>query len=99
MARVMSNSFEERVFIDVDVTFSSDGEMIPTAVYSEEGERFEIDRITDVRTSYQSDLGRTSEKYTIWVEGRRSYLFYLPDNSMIAGSSPGRWFAMRTRVL
>ena len=98
MARVMSNSFEERVYIDVDVTFSSDGDMIPIAVYSDEGERYKIDMITDVCSSYQSDLGRISEKYTIWVEGRRSFLYYLPDDSLIYGNSPGRWFAMRTRV-
>ena len=74
--------------------FNSEGVLIPLSLTWENGEEFEIDRVTDIRQAAAMKAGGQGDRYTIWVRGRQSYLFFERNNSL-TGNNLGRWFVER----
>ena len=64
-----------KVYVDVTAKFNSDGVLIPLSLTWEDGEEFEIDRVTDIRQAAAMKAGGQGDRYTIWVRGQQSYLF------------------------
>ena len=58
------------------------------------GEEFEIDRVTDIRQAAAMKAGGQGDRYTIWVRGKQSYLFFERNHSL-TGNNLGRWFVER----
>lgn len=83
-----------KVYVRVDVDFREDGLMVPRAILWEDGRRFEIDRITDVRQAAAARAGGQGDRYTVLINGRESYLFF-ERSSRLTGSRIGRWFVER----
>jgi len=71
-----------KVFVDVIARYTSDGRIIPLSVVWEDGRRFDIDRIIDVRKAASLKVGGSGWRYTCRICGRETFLFL--DN--------GRWF-------
>ena len=83
-----------KVYVDVTARFNSEGVLIPLSLTWEDGEEFEIDRVTDIRQAAAMKAGGQGDRYTIWVRGKQSYLFFERSCSL-TGNNLGRWFVER----
>lgn len=83
-----------KVYVDVTAKFNSDGFLIPISLTWEDGHVFEIDRVTDIRQAAAMKAGGQGDRYTIWVRGKQSYLFF-ERNCSLTGNNLGRWFVER----
>lgn len=78
--------FEEssrKIYVDVNVEFTKDGELIPKAIHWKDNRTYVIQRITEVRRAASLIAGATGIRYTIYVDGYESHLYYGDNN---------RWF-------
>ncbi len=73
----------ERVkkYVPVLVHFDEVGKMRPVMIEFDEGQRYEVERVLDVRRAAAA-VGGVGDRYTIRVNGRDSYLWF----------EMGRWF-------
>ena len=83
-----------KVYVPVDVKFRSDGTMLPHKITWEDGTRYEIDRVTDIRQAAAMRAGGQGDRYTIWVNGKPTYLFF-ERSTALNGDNIGRWFVER----
>ena len=75
-----------KVYVDVLVKMSKDGQMIPQAFVWEDGREYIIDRIMKVERCASRKAGGTGIMYTCMVEGQEVNLFYEENQ---------RWFVTR----
>lgn len=68
--------------------------MLPRVIVWEDGTKYEIDRVSDIRQAAAMKAGGQGDRYTIWIEGHQSYLFF-ERSPEVAGNSIGRWFVER----
>ena len=80
-----------KTYVEVSVSFDENGCMTPRTLTWEDGTRFEIDRILDVRPAPAQRGGGYGDRYTIRIRGKERYLFFehSPDRYTPA---LGRWF-------
>ena len=71
-----------RVYVKVIAEFDEAGGVRPLSVEWEDGRRFEVDRVTDIRRAASTKAGGQGIRYTCRIMGRETWLF--EDN--------GRWF-------
>ena len=83
-----------KVYVQVKANFRADGIMIPTSLIWEDGMHYEINKVTDIRQAAAMKAGGQGDRYTIWVNGKPTYLFFERSTS-IAGNVIGRWFVER----
>ena len=69
-------------YLSVTATFDPDGNIIPIYINWDDGRRFDIDRITDVRYAASLKAGGAGIRYTCRIKSHEKYLF-LEEN---------RWF-------
>ena len=83
-----------KVYVMVEATFDEFGRMVPRSLVWEDGTRYMIDKVTDVRQAAAMKAGGQGDRYTIRVQGKESYLFFerSPD---LTGDHIGRWFVER----
>ena len=85
-----------KVYVPVDVEFRSDGTMLPRIITWEDGTKYEIDRVKDIRQAAAMRAGGQGDRYTIVVGGKQSYLFFERSPNQ-TGNNIGRWFVERNR--
>lgn len=73
----------QRVYVEVNATFSVDGKMLPSSFIWRDGHEYHIQRITDVRRSASLKAGGSGMRYTCIIDGIESHLFHEDSN---------RWF-------
>ncbi len=83
-----------KVYVAVAARFDNEGNLIPTSITWEDGREFEIDRVTDIRQAAAMKAGGQGDRYTVWINGRQSYLFFERSCSL-TGNNIGRWFVER----
>ena len=83
-----------KAYVSVDVEHTVEGQMRPRAIVWEDGCRYEIDRIKDIRPGYAAKAGGQGDRYTILVNGIETYL-YFERSTNLAGDIIGRWFVER----
>lgn len=71
-----------RAYVKVIVECSQEGRIRPLMVEWEDGRRFEVDRLLDVRRAASTRAGGQGMRYTVRILGRETYLF----------EDEGRWF-------
>ena len=83
-----------KVYVPVEVQFRSDGVMLPRMITWENGTKYEIDRVTDIRQAAAIRAGGQGDRYTVLINGKQSFLFFerSPDQT---GNNIGRWFVER----
>ncbi len=88
------NASALKVYVPVEVQFRSDGVMLPRMITWEDGTKYEIDRVTDIRQAAAMRAGGQGDRYTVLINGKQSYLFFerSPDQT---GNNIGRWFVER----
>ena len=83
-----------KVYVKVASITMPDGRMIPKTLYWEDGQPYYIDKITDVKPAASMKAGGCGDRYTIWVNGKQTYLFF-ERNASVTGNNIGRWFIER----
>ena len=83
-----------KVYVRVRADFSEEGIMLPREITWEDGKKFEIDRILDIRQAPALKAGGQGDRYTIMVQGKQSYLFF-ERSTNLTGNVIGRWFVER----
>ncbi len=66
----------EKVYVDVLADFTPEGLMTPREIRWEDGRRFEITRVTDIRRAASLRAGGTGVRYTCLIGTREHYLYY-----------------------
>ena len=66
----------QKVLVEVIARFAIDGSIIPLYVIWEDGRKFEVDKVMDVRRAASLKAGGQGTRYTIRMRGKETYLFY-----------------------
>ena len=69
-------------YVRVIVRFEADGRLRPQIIEFDEGHKYPIDRILDVRRAACQTVGGVGDRYTVRVQGQERYLWF----------ESGRWF-------
>lgn len=64
-----------KVYVDVTLKQDKYGTIVPLSVTWEDGRRYEIDRVLDVRRAAATKVGGTGIRFTVRILGRVTYLF------------------------
>ena len=71
-----------RAYVKVIARHDEQGKVRPLEVEWEDGRRFEVDKLLDVRRAAALKTGGQGMRYTVRILGRETYLF----------EDEGRWF-------
>ena len=71
-----------RAYVKVVAEFSPEGAVKPLSVEWEDGRRFDVDHLVDVRRAAATKAGGQGMRYTVRISGHETYLF----------EDEGRWF-------
>jgi len=74
-----------KVYVPVTVDYAADGGLTPVSFVWEDGTRYEIDRVLDVRRAASLKAGGMGTRYTCRVRGKQTFLYLEED----------RWFMER----
>ena len=88
---------DAKVYVPVMTQFDDEGNMRPMLITWEDGRRYIIDRILDVRPAASMKAGGQGDRYTVTIKGKQSYLFF-ERSAKIKGCQLGRWFVERKTV-
>lgn len=94
MGQTITNVKPAKVYVAVNADFRDDGIMLPREITWEDGRKYGIDRVTDIRQAAAMKAGGQGDRYTIMIGGHQSYLFF-ERSTAIAGNNIGRWFVER----
>lgn len=86
-----------KVYVSVKADFNEDGTLLPREIIWEDGQRFAIDRVIDIRQAAAPRAGGQGDRYTIKVCGQQRYL-YFERSTNLTGNNIGRWFVERAAV-
>ena len=90
----MSEKLNPKVYVAVKADFNKDGIMLPRELTWEDGTRYEIDRVLDIRQAAAMKAGGQGDRYTVRIKGKQSYLFFERSTNQ-TGNQLGRWFVER----
>lgn len=71
-----------KVYVEVLTKYEKDGRILPVSVTWEDGTKYQIDRVTDIRRAASLKAGGAGIRYTCKIQNQETYLF-LEEN---------RWF-------
>jgi hypothetical protein len=77
----------KKAYVAVNADFTEDGQIIPLSFVWDDGRRFDIDRVLDVRPAASLKAGGFGTRYKIRVSGKESYIWL--ENGGV------RWFMER----
>jgi len=66
----------KKVFTEVIVRYTMDGEKIPMYILWEDGRKFRVDRVVDSRPAPSLKVGGCGTRYTCVIGGREAFLWY-----------------------
>ena len=73
-----------KIYVGVNCTFDELGTMTPEFIIWDDGRRFEIDRVLEVRRASSEKAGGCGLRFTCRILGKERHLFY---EDML-----GKWF-------
>lgn len=85
---------EAKVYVPVLASFDAEGTILPREIVWEDGRRYAIDRVLDIRPAAAMKAGGSGDRYTIRIDGKQSYLFF-ERSPHLSGNVLGRWFVER----
>jgi len=71
-----------KVQVEVVVKFNKEGKILPLSLLWEDGRKFPIDRVLDIRQAASLKAGLQGIRYTCRIAGKEVYLF----------CDEGKWF-------
>ncbi len=80
---------DNKVYVEVNEDRQPDGVILPRSFVWEDGKRYDINAIKDVRPAASLKAGGAGMRYTVRVGLRETYMFLEEDHGV------GRWFMER----
>lgn len=77
-----------KVYVSVDVRFDEGGNMRPLCIIWEDGRKFEIQSVLDVRRAASLKAGGNGIRFKCRIDSKETYLFY----------EQPRWFVERAKT-
>jgi hypothetical protein len=77
---------DAKVYVDVNVDHRADGTILPRSIIWEDGRRFEVDKVIDVRPAASLKAGGCGLRYTVRVRNKETFMFFEEYHGV------GRWF-------
>ena len=71
-----------KVYVEVQLTVSPEGDIRPNTIKFEDGTVYEIDRLRHRCRAHATKVGGTGIRYTVVIRGQETYLF----------EDAGKWF-------
>ena len=71
-----------KVYVEVQLTVSPEGDVRPNTIKFEDGTVYEIDRLRHRCRAHATKVGGTGIRYTVVIRGQETYLF----------EDDGKWF-------
>lgn len=65
----------QKIYVDVVLRQDIEGNKRPLYICWQDGNTYEIDRLIDVRRAASLKVGGCGLRYTVMIEGKRTYLF------------------------
>ena len=93
----MGEQRSPKVYVAVKAEFNEDGIMLPREITWEDGTKYMIDRVLDIRQAAAMKAGGQGDRYTVRINGNQSYLFFERSTNQ-TGNNLGRWFVERKTV-
>jgi hypothetical protein len=87
MENYMMNNY--KVYVEVNEDRKADGQILPRSFVWEDGRRFEVDRVLDIRRAAALKAGGAGIRYTVQIEGRERYMWLEGEDGQ------SRWFLER----
>lgn len=85
----------EKVYISVIAEFNpATGTMMPKSLTWEDGSRYDIERVVDVRPAASAKAGGQGDRYTVLISGKPRCL-YFEHNPIPYSMDLGKWFVER----
>ena len=78
-----------KVYVDVNEDHKADGTILPLSFVWEDGRRYTVDKIIDVRPAASLKAGGAGLRYTVLVRQKEAYMFLEEDHDVF------RWFMER----
>ena len=78
-----------KIYVEVVASFSEDGMLLPLSLIWEDGKKYLIEKVSDIRQAAAMKAGGQGDRYTISVSGKETYLFF-ERNAKISGNNIGR---------
>ncbi|MGL4607901.1 MAG: hypothetical protein ACRCU3_10610 [Eubacteriaceae bacterium] len=86
-------ALDHKVYVSVVVKFNEEGNMTPMEIEWENGKKYSIDKLIEMRQASAEKAGGQGDRYTVSIRGNVSYLFFERSPNLIG--SLGRWFVER----
>ena len=80
---------DNKVYVHVNTDHLADGRVFPRFIIWEDGKRYKVDKIIDIRPAASLKAGGAGVRYTIRVGKRETYMF------LEEGHGVNRWFMER----
>lgn len=68
-----------KVFVDILASWTKEGKILPRVVKWEDGTKYRIDKILDIRRAASLKAGGAGIRYTVRIGNRETYLFLEDD--------------------
>ena len=65
-----------KIYVRVNADFMEDGRIMPRFLVWEDGTKFEIDKVTDIRQAASLKAGGCGMRFACMIRGEVHYLFY-----------------------
>lgn len=75
----------DKVYVDVLAEFTKDGLLIPKQITWEDGRKYEITRVVDIKRMASTKAGGVGERYLCVVNNKRVSLYYEDNNKWFMG--------------
>ena len=72
-----------KVYVGVQADFDTDGNVLPTVIQWEDGTKYTVDKVLDIRRAASLKAGGSGIRYCIKIGNRQSYIWREDDD---------RWF-------
>lgn len=78
-----------KVYVDVNEDRLKDGQLIPLSFVWEDGNRYEVDKVIDVRPAASLKAGGVGMRYTVRIMNRERFMFLEEERGVY------KWFMER----
>ena len=69
-----------KIYVEVNATFTKDGELFPRSFVWTDGHVYEIQKIKHITRAASLKAGGVGLRYTCIIDGKESHLFYEDNN-------------------
>ena len=80
---------DNKIYVEVNADFKTDGTLYPRSLVWEDGRRYEVDKILDVRPAASLKAGGAGVRYTVRIRNKETFLFLEEERGF------DRWFMER----